>query len=336
MSSKLRSIQMLRAVAAGGVLAWHASAKTLPIGAAGVDLFFVISGFIIGKVMVGRTPPQFIADRLWRIFPPYWGASLPCFVIASWGGIATIPKTLSSLTLWPWYGDLAWQYLHPAWTLSFEMLFYAGVALAMLTRKPRLIVGGALVLVVANLLGSGSLIQFIGFPLIGEFLLGLLIGRIKPSRSATAVLMPLAVVALCLAPSREFVNAEGIPALISAQRMISWGLPAAAIVYSALAFESYFAGAWARLPVFLGDCSYSIYLTHYTVLFFTHSIIICLAVGIAFHLGVERPLLGLRRRRLHQAHSAAVTRAEIEHNGIGGRFRIRPRKVEVDAVSGGR
>jgi exopolysaccharide production protein ExoZ len=294
------------------VLAWHGSAKALPVGAAGVDLFFVISGLIIGKVMVGRSPSEFLADRLWRIFPPYWVAAIPCFIIVLLGGgdaVATIPRTLSSVTLWPWYGALAWQYLRPAWTLSFEMLFYSGATLAILSGRPRLIIGAGLLLIAINLFGGGSLIQFLGFPLIAEFLLGLLIGRIgQPSRAAV-MLLPLAILALWFAPSRVFVEAEGIPALVSAQRLLWWGLPAAALVYSALAFENAFSGSWTRLPVFLGDASYSIYLTHYTVLFFTQSIIVCLVIGIGFHVWIERPLLRLRRRV--SLPTSAHLRAEV-------------------------
>jgi exopolysaccharide production protein ExoZ len=312
---KLRSIQVLRGVAAAGVLIWHSSSKTLPVGAAGVDLFFVISGFIISKVMVGRSPSDFIADRLWRIFPPYWVAALPWFIFAFVGGAATVPKTLASLTLWPWYGHLAWQYLRPAWTLSFEMLFYAGAAISIVTGRPRLITGTALLLVAANLTGGGSLAQFLGCPLILEFLIGALIGRLRGSTPVAVALIPLAVLALWLSPARLFVEVEGVPALITAQRTLWWGLPAAALVYSALTFERAFAGAWSRLPVFLGDASYSIYLTHFTVLFFTKSMVVCLAVGIAFHLWVERPLLGLRRRVSVDQLTAPATKLEVENDG---------------------
>src|SRR3569623_1364627 len=80
---KLRSIQVLRAVAACAVVVLHAVHDIdAPIdrtgfGAAGVDLFFVISGFIIANVAQGRGDGEILRDRLWRIYPLWWVALLP-------------------------------------------------------------------------------------------------------------------------------------------------------------------------------------------------------------------------------------------------------------------
>ena len=90
MSGKLRSVQVVRAVAACGVLLCHTAGWSL--GAAGVDLFFVISGFIIGTVMPGRDARSFFADRLRRIYPIYFVAccrgrsSEPCSPPSRWTG----------------------------------------------------------------------------------------------------------------------------------------------------------------------------------------------------------------------------------------------------------
>jgi len=67
---KLRSIQTLRAVAACAVLILHTVPDAgRPIGIAGygafgVDLFFVIPGFIMANVAAGRSPGEFLQDRL--------------------------------------------------------------------------------------------------------------------------------------------------------------------------------------------------------------------------------------------------------------------------------
>ena len=100
---KLRSIQVLRAVAACAVVVLHAYPKVhAPVGsagygAAGVDLFFVISGFIMASVAEGRSAAGFAADRLWRIYPLWWLAVLPWLFLVPRG-----PTFIaSSLTLWP-------------------------------------------------------------------------------------------------------------------------------------------------------------------------------------------------------------------------------------------
>jgi peptidoglycan/LPS O-acetylase OafA/YrhL len=82
-------------------------------------VFFVISGFIIATVMRGRTAAEFYRDRLRRIYPAYWVATVPWLLLAIWGGLTTPERTLSSLTLWPIYSAYAEPYLRVAWTLSF-------------------------------------------------------------------------------------------------------------------------------------------------------------------------------------------------------------------------
>src|SRR5437870_2641579 len=85
-SRKLRSIQCLRALAVSSVLVAHASGW--PLGGAGVDLFFVISGVIIGMVLNGRTAREFFTARLWRIYPIYLFNVLPLVFAAAVRGLA--------------------------------------------------------------------------------------------------------------------------------------------------------------------------------------------------------------------------------------------------------
>ncbi len=74
---RLYAIQYLRAVAALGVVVFHAAERTgthFAIGAAGVDIFFVISGFIMWVLAGTRTttPAAFLRERIERIVPLYW------------------------------------------------------------------------------------------------------------------------------------------------------------------------------------------------------------------------------------------------------------------------
>ena len=78
---EVRSIQYLRGFAAFGVLIYHAAERAggaFGLGAAGVDVFFVISGFIMWVVTCKRSPsPQeFLLKRVQRIVPLYWGLTL--------------------------------------------------------------------------------------------------------------------------------------------------------------------------------------------------------------------------------------------------------------------
>jgi exopolysaccharide production protein ExoZ len=82
----LFNLHLLRALAALGVVYFHTSPEaglSLPvnIGAHGVDVFFVISGFIIAYVGM-RSADRFFTRRLIRVVPFYWTATLVVFVAA--------------------------------------------------------------------------------------------------------------------------------------------------------------------------------------------------------------------------------------------------------------
>ncbi|HET9161111.1 MAG TPA: acyltransferase family protein, partial [Caulobacteraceae bacterium] len=77
----LLSIQYLRAVAAVMVLVYHSTRLTafkFEVGAAGVDVFFVISGFILWTIAAEKpiTPVQFLVRRWQRVAPFYWVMTL--------------------------------------------------------------------------------------------------------------------------------------------------------------------------------------------------------------------------------------------------------------------
>jgi exopolysaccharide production protein ExoZ len=125
---QLKSIQILRAAAALGVLLDHAGrwldvAPIVDIGAAGVDLFFVISGFIMvytSERLFGQTgaPQRFLARRIIRIVPLYW--TLTAFAALVLFGFG--PNTLGSYLFIPTHRG---PILTVGWTLNYEMMFYS-------------------------------------------------------------------------------------------------------------------------------------------------------------------------------------------------------------------
>lgn len=150
------NVQMLRALAAINVVIFHslfsANKYNMPVtlfaflkdwGASGVDLFFVISGFIMFYIQYhkNRTCLSFFKDRLLRIAPLYW--LLTCFL----GLLLLISPFLfremtfsfkwllssilfSSNTL---MGSLPLLYV--GWTLEYEMLFYLLFSISLLMKK---------------------------------------------------------------------------------------------------------------------------------------------------------------------------------------------------------
>lgn len=304
---KLRSVQSLRAIAALGVVVCHT--QTFPAGAVGVDLFFVISGFVLAPTMRRSSAAKFAFDRFWRVYPLYWIFSIPWLIAAALIGQATIQRTMASVTLWPIYSTFATPYLRISWTLMFEVLFYAGMVFAIATRKGWSIVAGFAVCLVVNQLWPQPLIGHLGFPLTLEFLAGAFISRMKTNDAAGILALLAGAIALAVAPASMFHNWDvGMADRTALFRALFWGAPAALILYGAVSLERFFARALTPL-VFLGDASYSIYLVHPSV----HALVempafyipAAIAFGAAVHLAIERPIISSKRsvRRLLERYA---------------------------------
>lgn len=306
---RLRSIQVLRAVAACAVVVLHAyphigirDGEAVRVigpeahGAAGVDLFFVISGFIMANVAKERTAREFLFDRLWRIYPMWWVAVLPWLLLVP----VTPAGMASSLTLWPIY-DAGYQFpaLKVGWTLGFELLFYIGMTLSIVTRAAVPLAIYALFLASA-LLTSSPLLQFLGSPMALEFLMGVIVARL-PRRAwfGTFIIFGVALFATTSSATGD-VDRALMPE-VAFWRAIQWGVPSALIVWGALSIEKLFEHRRFDVPVKLGDASYSIYLFHPIIAFGVSlpgpvRILLAVAVGWAMHLLVERRLPAARKR----------------------------------------
>lgn len=281
---KLRSIQVLRALAVLGVVIYHATFTRFGVGAAGVDLFFVISGFIMAKVSDGRESGAFFADRLWRIVPLY--------ILALAVQVALFPieptycRTMASLTLWPAWPDWCFPYVVQAWTLSYELLFYALVALFIRRRHWLFVALPALV--AWRLFAPTPPFLWVGNPLILEFLAGFALASIP--RRFGAITLFAGILWISQAPAETK----------SLLRAVYWGIPAVLIVHGALSLEDAFRRRWANILVALGDASYSIYLAHVIILRLLDlglvgDVAAVSLLGYGVHKYVEKPLLGLRR-----------------------------------------
>jgi exopolysaccharide production protein ExoZ len=287
---KLRSIQSLRAVAVLSVVLCHSG--IWPKGAAGVDLFFVISGFIIATVAKGRLSSEFLRARVRRIYPVYLVALLPWLWIAHSLGLLSLSSILSSLTLWPVYGEFIRPALPAGWSLCYEMLFYFATAAA-LAWGARRVVAIYLVALAASLVWNNPLLTFGGNFIILEFLAGVAIARLKPS---VKVWWLIPATMLFIIGANQGTIAIGQ----SFSRVLVAGIPAAVLVAAAVKNEHWFSHRFADPAVFLGDASYSVYLIHQLVLLVLGPAVgfaLALVFGCAYHLGVERPLLDPRRGR---------------------------------------
>ncbi|WEX75463.1 acyltransferase [Sinorhizobium numidicum] len=327
-------IQYLRAAAALAVVLFHAAEKTghhFAIGAAGVDIFFVISGFIMWVVSDRRplTPARFIADRIRRIVPVYWLATA-IMVAGALAGlfpnmVLTLKHLLASLFFVPVRspsnGEI-WPVLVQGWTLNFEMLFYAVFAISLLLpRSSRLPAIGSLFLL---LVAAGLAIRFDNAvmlnytrPVILEFVAGMIVGEFWLRGRVPSVTIGSALIGCSV----------GGFALIALLRLpfdeLTTGPLAVLLVVGALSLEAHGRVRALTLPNLLGNASYSIYLWHTFAISVVAKMgfalgldpLISMAVavlsgtlvGIAGYAMLERPLL--QRGRAQPAVPGLVGRA---------------------------
>lgn len=264
----LWSIQVLRFVAAVMVVYIHAadtamqvngSFGSIPptlanIGHSGVDIFFVISGIIIAKIAPGRTATEFIWSRIRRIVPIYFlfSVSALAFTVKTGFGWRAV---LATFFFWPATDQITVPALAVGWTLCFEMLFYAASALVLVHRNWAIAVIG--VYGMALLLRSiGPIFQFLGNPLILEFLMGVAISYVPGWRSGIWGI-PIGIMSLVAAALIGFVPNDETFGTIGLQRILVFGVPSAMIVYGVLQMQMQ-QSVWT----YLGGASYSLYLSH--------------------------------------------------------------------------
>jgi exopolysaccharide production protein ExoZ len=322
---QLYSIQYARALAALAVVLAHTGAygsgNAFHIGSAGVDIFFVISGFVMWTTTASRaqTPADFIVNRIVRIVPMYWLVTLS-LVIAAVCVPALFPRlkidashVVASLLFMPnrspFNGEI-WPVLVQGWTLNYEMFFYAVFALVLFMPRRLRLAGLSMVFCAFALsgvfyAGSNPLLLVYTDSVMLEFLAGIFLGaayerNLLPSWRLGWSLS-LAGIALFLIAA---VTGTTSP------RIVVWGIPAVCLVSGLVAIEVG-RGIWfSRIAATLGDASYSIYLTHglvisalakgaaalNPVLFVAMCPLVAAAAGVLIWKVLERPLTdGLRR-----------------------------------------
>ncbi|WP_238313148.1 acyltransferase family protein [Methylobacterium crusticola] len=289
-------IQVLRALAALMVVVSHAQfdaagyaaraglafapAAFLPWNA-GVDVFFVISGFIIVHAagpLHGRPGARrvFLAHRVARVVPLYWLATTAYLVLA-WlrpglinaAGEGLAPGFVAASYLF-WPAARPDGFVQPlyslGWTLNYEMAFYALFALVLPLARRRAVAAllgllAGLVLVHALAEGLPTPLAFWTHPIVLEFGGGAALGlaRSEGVRLPAAACLVLAGLGLALLSGAG--EAGGLP------RVLAWGGPAILLVAAAALGQDPAAppggpGPLLRLAVVVGNASYALYLVH--------------------------------------------------------------------------
>jgi exopolysaccharide production protein ExoZ len=267
----ITSIQYLRAIAAISVLCFHVSEAyglEFKIGAAGVDIFFVLSGFIMWVTTETRPvgPQEFMLRRLIRIVPLYWIATAATIVVAMlkpqffFNLDLSIWNLIGSLFFLPVMKDEALRpVVEQGWTLSYEMFFYLIFAISL--RLPELgrfwfLMAALVTVVVAHYLLPFSYVRIFTEPIILEFAAGIVIGRLwkQGFRLSFRVAVGLMIAGLVLLLARDL--------MAHFDRVVRWGVPAVLLLLGAVFAERERGAPKLAFLQFLGEASYSIYIWH--------------------------------------------------------------------------
>jgi exopolysaccharide production protein ExoZ len=325
------TVQWLRGIAAMMVVIHHARNPTpwlfnplehYEAFAWGVDIFFVISGFIMYIAARDEKPAEFIMRRVIRVVPLYWMATIGLYLINSRHHLFQLSETeldhlIRSLLFIPHYSpsrpDQIWPYLVPGWTLNFEMFFYLVFFVALIVKRLLLVI----TVIIPFLIGIGLLLpndiepifKTYSNPIMLEFVTGVWIGKLFSSKSlpsATMLLLPFGFLGLFVLPFMGSELIETLGRLACSTMILTGTLSIANIAPSIFLLKK------------IGDASYSIYLSHLIIgmpisnkivsriaiegyiqflLWVTIYLIVSVLIGLLIHALVEKPMINLLNKK---------------------------------------
>jgi exopolysaccharide production protein ExoZ len=294
----LYSLQTLRAIAAWLVVYHHYMQRYYDfqystevghffsqVGHFGVDIFFVISGFIMYHTLKrgAYTPKEFLLRRLLRIVPVYWFMTLVfVVVIAIFESAPGSPYrwNISSMALSLLFiphqnpsGLGQFPLLTVGWTLNYEIFFYLWLSLMLLRRRAWFLAATMSMLVLPLIWNPDwPYASILSSNLLYEFVFGMIVGYLYLREDALAQWKSLTIglVFLLVGIFLYWSNAHGRPIFNLANIAFFWRLgnltphlSAVMFVCAALAFERPISAFRAlRVLRHLGDMSYSTYLVH--------------------------------------------------------------------------
>ena len=328
--SQLNSIQLLRGAAAFLVVGYHLSLfaethyKNVKVisqlfgqGYAGVDLFFVISGFVItySTFIKSKQPPallNYVSRRLIRVFPIYWGMVVIFWITCrvTGGNVPEAGRPLRDWLIAAFLTPLHMTIIPVSWSLSHELFFYLLIGLLLYSRKMWVVLVSVLAGTIYHLATTQSQMPSLWFmfsPYNINFLGGVVVAFLharKPFHTWVYwALLFSSVVWLFVGPEASSGNTQN--------RLFLYGLSSIGLILALTGLESSRQIYISRSFTKLGDASYVIYLLHPSALVLLYSFVdkhaslpfwafACLGVllffgvavvSILIHTYLEKPLL---------------------------------------------
>jgi exopolysaccharide production protein ExoZ len=277
-------LQYLRGLAALAVVYFHISLHYnelgntgwhLPVfGKEGVDVFFVLSGFIICYIahIRPKAPRVFMWDRIVRVVPLYWfyGALMTTMLIllpeTVKSGQFDFTHIIASFLFIPYshpiFSEQYWPVVIPGWTLNYEMYFYfiffCSLYLSKGLRLTFVVVTIGSLVALQFLLTMPYPLDFWGHTIVLEFLFGMLLAKIviKYGVALNIKLSLLLSVLIGLFMYAFLISYNSLLISVGAALFVFWVI---VINLKTKPFN-------ASILKLMGDASYSLYLSHIFVI----------------------------------------------------------------------
>ncbi len=341
---EITSIHYMRGIAASFIVFYHIlNRKNIYNNLyidwlnSGVDLFFVISGFVIFSVAMNpnTSPKEFLRRRFIRVVPLYWFFTSMFILFSLYipnfntSFIFHANQAIKSFLFIPHYhpshSKEIWPILIPGWSLNYEIFFYIIFAGILLTG--RIYIFSKITIIFTSIITLKLFIEsknpiFVAYtnPIIFEFVAGIFFANLyyntslfKNRKNIQYIGIALIIISFFLLLLSLHPNIGQIP------RAIKWGLPTSLIIFGCLLSEDLIAKFKISFLRVLGNASYSIYLSHsfgigactfmwkrinYPLqgislfLFTIISFLVCILCGIIAYYLIEKPLLTFLQEKL--------------------------------------
>lgn len=338
----IQTIQLLRFIAALMVMVTHTTfyissrltgdLSLWDTGAQGVQIFFVISGFVMiltSRSLIGAEggARYFIISRIIRIAPLYWAlnilkigqiALIPALAFANPSvsniifSMLFVPSRNASGAIETFYGV--------GWTLNFEMFFYTIFAIALLFRFRIISVVGVFLIACAALslirTEEWPAVTYLFRPIVLNFLWGMILAELIYKGAHIPPLISICMVAI------------GTYIVFAMPDINMFEIQNALLVAGVIFLEPYIGHKIPKFFIFGGDASYSLYLVHPMVgvlvavllsklgmnsipLAFCLIITACMVVSAVVYQYFERPVTRYLRNRFAKRPATKSSKAEV-------------------------
>jgi exopolysaccharide production protein ExoZ len=279
---QIDGLQLMRAMAVA-LVAWghaglHFGLRLPDFGIFGIDLFFVISGFIMSSIVLHSdeqpgwpTTRRFLVRRLIRIYPVFWIYAALSAIRVWHNGYLAQHNYWASVFLLPFPHH--WKLVDFSWTLIFEMFFYSvlGVVLLFTVRRA---VEMMIVLLAAMVCLSGIVDMtaerwaVVANPILLEFVYGAIVALLfyrfgRRKMLGMGLLLAGTAAALYIRHYRP-PAANGMVEILYGGRVllrsVTWGGAAALVIAGMVFWSPEVRSRFGRLGIVIGNASYSIYL----------------------------------------------------------------------------